>query len=114
MRSRFYKGLGHHGFHRLHYLEWGDHDNPRTLVCVHGLTRNARDFDRFAQVLAEHYRVVCVDVAGRGLSDRLAVPQDYGYPLYLQDMESQKPAWKNSWHAWMWSSATGSVPPWGD
>jgi pimeloyl-ACP methyl ester carboxylesterase len=86
MRSRFYKGLGHHGFHRLHYLEWGDHDNPRTLVCVHGLTRNARDFDRFAQVLAEHYRVVCVDVAGRGLSDRLAVPQDYGYPLYLQDM----------------------------
>ena len=86
MHSRFYKGLGPHGFHRLHYLEWGTHDNPRVLVCVHGLTRNARDFDRFAQVLADQYRVICVDVAGRGLSDRLAVPDDYGYPLYLQDM----------------------------
>ena len=33
------------GLHRMAYVEWGARDNPRVLVCVHGLTRNGRDFD---------------------------------------------------------------------
>lgn len=86
MRSRYFQSLGPHGFHRLHYLEWGRHDSPRTVVCVHGLTRNARDFDALATALSKHYRVICVDVVGRGLSERLQVADDYGYPVYLQDM----------------------------
>lgn len=80
--------LGPHGFHRVHYCEWGDAENPRVVVCVHGMTRNARDFDFLAQVLARDFRVLCPDVVGRGRSDWLAHPQDYGYPLYLSDMSA--------------------------
>jgi pimeloyl-ACP methyl ester carboxylesterase len=53
---------------------------------VHGLTRNGRDFDFLARALAPQFRVVCPDVAGRGLSQWLAHKPDYGYPVYLADM----------------------------
>jgi pimeloyl-ACP methyl ester carboxylesterase len=56
------------------------------VVCVHGLTRNSRDFDALAQRLSTRCRVICPDIAGRGLSDHLQNPEDYGYPLYLSDM----------------------------
>ncbi|HQR04968.1 MAG TPA: alpha/beta hydrolase [Rhodocyclaceae bacterium] len=68
------------------YVEWGDPDNDRVLLCVHGLTRNGRDFDVLASTLAGDYRVVCPDVAGRGHSDRLANPVRYGVPQYVADM----------------------------
>jgi len=54
------------GLHRMAYTEWGDRDNPKVLICVHGLTRNGRDFDFLARSLARDYRVVCPDVVGRG------------------------------------------------
>jgi hypothetical protein len=60
------KSLSPHGFHRVVYYEWGDADNPRVLVCAHGLTRCGRDFDTLAKSLQDHYRVICPDVAGRG------------------------------------------------
>lgn len=88
MRERRIPCLGPHGFHHLRYLEWGDPRNPRVLLCVHGLTRNAHDFDTLARRMAEQYRVLCVDVVGRGGSDRLSQPMDYGYPLYCQDLAS--------------------------
>lgn len=81
-----FSALGPHGFHRVHYTEWGAADNPHVVVCVHGLTRNGRDFDFLARRLATRCRVICPDVAGRGFSERLAHPEDYGYPLYLADM----------------------------
>ena len=68
------------------YVEWGDPHNPRVLVCVHGLTRNGRDFDDLARALSSHYRVVCPDVVGRGRSDWLADPAGYGFPQYVSDM----------------------------
>lgn len=74
------------GLHHVAYREWGDPANPDVLVCVHGLTRCARDFDRLALALCERYRVVCPDVVGRGESDWLADPMLYGYPQYLADM----------------------------
>ena len=74
------------GLHRLAYLEWGDARNPEVLVCVHGLTRCARDFDNLSRALCERYRVVCPDVAGRGDSDWLADPMLYVIPQYVQDM----------------------------
>ncbi|MCE2971370.1 MAG: hypothetical protein LW847_14345, partial [Burkholderiales bacterium] len=40
------------GLHRMAYVEWGAPDNPNVLVCVHGLTRTGRDFDRLARALA--------------------------------------------------------------
>ncbi len=74
------------GFHSLAYREWGAHDNPRVLVCVHGLTRNGADFDTLAAALADRYRVLCPDVVGRGRSDWLADKRLYAYPQYLSDM----------------------------
>jgi pimeloyl-ACP methyl ester carboxylesterase len=72
------------GFHRIHYTEWGESETSRVLICVHGLTRNGRDFDRLAKALSGTYRVLCPDVAGRGDSDWLA-PDDYSYAQYCAD-----------------------------
>lgn len=74
------------GLHRMAYYEWGDADNPDVVVCVHGLTRSGRDFDRLAQALASRFRVVCPDVVGRGLSDWLPMPMLYVVPQYVADM----------------------------
>ncbi|HYD98686.1 MAG TPA: alpha/beta hydrolase [Alphaproteobacteria bacterium] len=74
------------GFHRMAYTEWGRDAGGGTVVCVHGLTRNGRDFDALAADLAGRARVVCPDVVGRGASDWLAQPALYGYPQYLADM----------------------------
>jgi pimeloyl-ACP methyl ester carboxylesterase len=74
------------GLHRVAYKEWGDPANPRVLLCVHGVTRVADDFDQLARALCGHYRVVCPDVVGRGRSDRLRNPQLYTVPQYVSDM----------------------------
>ena len=78
--------LDAHGFHRMFYTDWGDMESERLVVCVHGLTRNCRDFDFLAQALAHECRVACPDVAGRGRSDWLDRKDDYGYPQYMADM----------------------------
>ncbi len=75
--------LSPHGFHRVAYREWGDSDNPRVVICVHGLTRNGRDFDDLAQALADRFRVVCPDMPGRGDSEWLRDANDYTTPTYL-------------------------------
>ncbi|AJP48308.1 alpha/beta hydrolase [Rugosibacter aromaticivorans] len=74
------------GFHHMAYVEWGDAHNPRVLICVHGLTRNGRDFDFLAQALEADYRVICPDVVGRGKSDWLANKSLYVMPQYCADM----------------------------
>ena len=74
------------GLHRMAYWEWGDAGNPRVLVCVHGLSRQGRDFDTLARALCGDYRVVCPDVVGRGHSDWLADPMGYQVPAYVADM----------------------------
>jgi pimeloyl-ACP methyl ester carboxylesterase len=74
------------GLHRVTYLEWGRPDQQRVLICVHGLTRSARDFDVVAAALADHYRVVCPDLPGRGDSDWLQNPREYQLPIYVGDM----------------------------
>ena len=74
------------GLHRMAYTEWGDRQNPRVLLCVHGLTRNGRDFDALAEAMSAHYRVICPDVVGRGRSSRLRDPAGYDIPQYVGDM----------------------------
>lgn len=78
------------GSHRMAYWQWGDADAAHTVVCVHGLTRQGRDFDALAQALIAQsstpIRVVCPDVVGRGQSDWLTNPQEYQVPLYAVDM----------------------------
>lgn len=78
-------GVHRGGWHRIAYTEWGDAGHPHVVVCVHGLTRNSRDFDALAQALSSHCRVVCMDVAGRGDSDWLADASGYGFPVYEPD-----------------------------
>ncbi|MBC7780241.1 MAG: alpha/beta hydrolase [Proteobacteria bacterium] len=85
-RSASLQGFSASGFHRIAYTEWGDPGNPHVIVCAHGLTRNGRDFDWLARHLARDARVVCPDIVGRGDSDWLADPAQYGYPQYLADM----------------------------
>ncbi len=75
------------GYHRVAYTEWGAPEAPRTAVCVHGLTRQGRDFDPLALALAERgYRVLCPDLPGRGRSDWLDDPSDYDLLQYVRDM----------------------------
>lgn len=78
--------LDNRGLHRMAYWEWGERGNPEVLVCVHGLTRQGRDFDSLARRLARRYRVICPDVVGRGQSDWLRNPALYQIPSYVADM----------------------------
>jgi pimeloyl-ACP methyl ester carboxylesterase len=85
-RLNHFLALGPHGFHRVAYTEWGNPEGRHLVVCVHGLTRNSRDFDELASNLtARGCRVVCMDVVGRGDSDWLEHKQDYGFSQYLSD-----------------------------
>ncbi len=88
MKEDFVSCLSSKGFHRMHYTDWGYAANPRVVICVHGLSRNGRDFDTLAQTLAPDFRVVCPDIAGRGKSDWLAAKEDYGYPQYMADINA--------------------------
>lgn len=78
------------GGHRMAYWQWGAPDAAHTIVCVHGLSRQGRDFDVLAQALLarspQPLRIVCPDVAGRGQSDWLQDPQGYQLPNYAADM----------------------------
>jgi pimeloyl-ACP methyl ester carboxylesterase len=82
-REQHFKSLSRHGMIRVVYDEWGDPDNSRVVVCVHGVGRNARDFDELAAALADTHRVLSVDMPGRGRSDWLVDPSDYVFPTYL-------------------------------
>jgi pimeloyl-ACP methyl ester carboxylesterase len=86
MRTASVSCLSTHTFHRMVFTDWGDAANERLLLCVHGLTRNGRDFDFLAGALQDTYRVVCPDVVGRGASDWLTVKQDYSYQTYCANM----------------------------
>lgn len=75
--------------HRMGYWEWnatGNPAHPHVVVCVHGLSRQGRDFDVLARALSQHARVVCPDVVGRGTSDWLPDPMGYQIPQYISDM----------------------------
>jgi pimeloyl-ACP methyl ester carboxylesterase len=86
MRESYVLGFSQTAFHRIAYTEWGDGNNPRVLICAHGLSRNGRDFDALAEAMSRDYRVLCPDFVGRGKSDWLQNKAGYGYPQYLSDM----------------------------
>ncbi len=80
-----FQSLGPHGFHEIAYTEWGNPHSHRLVFCVHGFTRNSRDFDELAASLSETCHVVCMDAAGRGASEWLEHKGDYNFSLYLAD-----------------------------
>jgi len=72
------------------WWSWGDAAASHVVVCVHGLTRQGRDFDRMAAAMVERsngrIHVVCPDIAGRGHSDWLPQSALYQIPQYAADM----------------------------
>jgi pimeloyl-ACP methyl ester carboxylesterase len=74
------------GTHRIACYEWGDRQNSKVVICIHGLTRNSRDFDFLARSLASDYRVIAMDMPGRGKSDPLARKEWYQNGVYAQDV----------------------------
>ena len=71
---------------RLHYRDYaGSRDSP-PLLCLHGLTRNARDFARFADRQSPRRRVIALDFRGRGLSDYDPLPARYTPLTYAADV----------------------------
>ncbi len=71
---------------KLHYREYaGPADRPPVL-CLHGLTRNCRDFESLADRLAGDWRVITVDFRGRGDSEYDPQPTRYAPPTYAADV----------------------------
>ena len=86
-RDGWVSGISKRGFHRIAYVDWGDPTSERVAICVHGLSRQGRDFDRLASAMARRgWRVVCPDLVGRGRSGWLRDPQEYNLPQYAMDL----------------------------
>ncbi|MRG73361.1 alpha/beta fold hydrolase [Alphaproteobacteria bacterium HT1-32] len=85
-RLHYCYGIGPGGFHRQAYQDWQGPDRHPLTVCVHGLTRNSRDFDCLAAELSKQRHVVCPDIVGRGESDWMRLSSTYSYPNYVSDM----------------------------
>ena len=82
-------GLSLTGFHQVAYVEWGPPQADIPVLCVHGLSRQGRDFDYLAAELATSgRRVVSPDLVGRGRSGRLLNPDEYALPQYCADMNA--------------------------
>ncbi len=98
-----------HPPHQMAYTEWGDSTNNRVLICVHGLTRTARDFDFLASALSSHYRVICPDIVGRGESDWLDRAENYIYDTYIADILTLLEQLKISKVDWLGTSMGGLI-----
>ncbi len=83
MKARSLPVLGPQGFLNLAYWEWEGPPGAPVVLCVHGLTRNGRDFDFLAEALSARCRVVCPDLPGHGRSDWLDDAKAYSFPYYL-------------------------------
>jgi len=95
------------------YWEWGNPESAHVVVCVHGLTRQGRDFDVLAKALCQQsgnsLRVVCPDVAGRGQSDWLKEPLGYQIPFYAADMLALLAELKPQTLDWVGTSMGGLI-----
>lgn len=101
------------GTHQLTLYEWGDPAASRVTLCVHGLTRNARDFDRISAALAETgRRVLALNMAGRGDAQRLADPMGYQYPAYVQDCLAVMDNFHLRGVEWLGTSMGGIIGMW--
>jgi pimeloyl-ACP methyl ester carboxylesterase len=86
-RQKWIRSAHPGGYHRMVYSDWGAPDAPRTLVCVHGLTRSGRDFDRLAGALSgPDLRILAPDIVGRGRSDWMGPGGVYDIQQYVVDL----------------------------
>ena len=73
---------------KLHYRDYAGDESRPPIVCIPGLTRNARDFEGVAARLAGDWRVICVELRGRGESAHAKDPMSYTPLTYFQDLEA--------------------------
>jgi len=73
---------------RLHYRDYPGETSRPPILCIPGLTRNARDFEGVAGRLAGDWRLICVDLRGRGDSAYAKDPMSYVPLVYLDDLEA--------------------------
>ncbi len=97
------------GSHKTAYFQWGNPGPTPPIICVHGLTRNAHDFDKLAQALSHRTQVLCPDVVGRGQSDWLPSPQLYDYSQYVSDMNTLMTQTKAPKISWIGTSMGGLI-----
>jgi len=109
LREHTFQGLSTGGFHRVAYTEWGKPDEQHVVVCVHGLTRNGRDFDAVATALKRKRRVACPDIVGRGKSDWLTNKNDYTFITYCADMTALLARLDGTTVDWVGTSMGGQV-----
>lgn len=87
---KFVDSISSKGFHTLAYRDWQcklpEKKQKTPTICLHGLTRNCRDFDVLAKTLSKDRRVICPDTVGRGNSDWLRSAEDYTLPQYNLDV----------------------------
>ncbi len=90
MKQDFCLGLSEEGFHHIAYTEWGTPNPTLTpILCLHGMTRNGRDFDKLAEYMSYLGRhVFCPDIVGRGESSWLKNPLHYSFEQYMADMNA--------------------------
>lgn len=89
MKQDYVLSATEEGFHRIAYTEWGSANvsHLSTVICVHGLTRNSRDFDSLAYFLSQKgHHVFCPDVVGRGDSSWLKDANQYNFKRYVKDL----------------------------
>ena len=87
VRVRSVRCLADAGHHRMVYDDYGPASSTHAVVCVHGLTRNAGDFERLARALAAGgWRVLAPDIVGRARSERVADSGAYAIPQYCRDI----------------------------
>ena len=89
--------------------EWGDEKNPRVVLCVHGLSRNGRDFDVVADALSKDFRVLCPDIPGRGQSDWLASENQYSIPTYARFINAMLTEFGVQSYDWIGTSMGGLI-----
>jgi len=75
------------GLH-LHFRDYAGPADKPPVLCLPGLTRNARDFEALAARLAGTWRVLCPDMRGRGDSDYARDPMTYTPAHYVADVEA--------------------------
>jgi pimeloyl-ACP methyl ester carboxylesterase len=70
----------------LHYRDYPGRDDRPPILCIPGLTRNARDFEPVADAFAGEWRMICPDLRGRGDSDYARDSASYTPAQYVADI----------------------------
>src|SRR5947207_7351888 len=110
MDQKSFLSLTTSGFHRIAYTEWGKPNGSPTVVCVHGLTRNGRDFDYLAAMLQrDGRRVACPDIVGRGQSDWLVDKRHYTFATYCADFTAMLARLNGEAFDWIGTSLGGLI-----